>query len=381
MNSDLEKKLPANPYDPSLPRPVLPVESVSLYDPQGENDWTYAHHPHIAWFKGRLYAIWSNGRVNEDDAGQRVMIASSDDFRRWTEPAPLVDVTRGDHSELVLTAAGFHVYGKTLTAYVAQYEYKPEQLDNGVRKGGDCGHTNTALYALTTTDGVRWSDPIPTGLAIVPNHGPQRTRSGRLLISGNIMFPYTDDPAGLSGWEKAGIYPPDMASAVCDDSESFWLVKEARGWPVGLCEGSFYETGTGALRMMLRSNSDRLWMTESADNGSNWSEPQQTPFTDNNTKFHFGPWPDGRVYYVGSPDAAPRGKRNPLVLSLSEDGAAFDRHYILQNEPQSKRFAGLYKGGQYGYPHTLVHDRYLYVIFSICKERISLIRVPVDSVE
>jgi hypothetical protein len=30
-----------------------------------------------------------------------------------------------------------------------------------------------------------------------PNHGPQATASGRLIICGNISFPYTDDPAWL----------------------------------------------------------------------------------------------------------------------------------------------------------------------------------------
>ncbi len=69
----------------------------------------------------------------------------------------------------------------------------------------------TSLWAMTTTDGQHWSQPIDMHAPIVPNHGPQPTRSGRLVISGNISFPYSDDPSGLSGWTMTGIYPADMA--------------------------------------------------------------------------------------------------------------------------------------------------------------------------
>ncbi|TMV46868.1 hypothetical protein FE783_24840 [Paenibacillus mesophilus] len=361
-------------------RPKLHVETVSIYKPAGEFAWSYSHHAHLAFFKGSYYAIWSNGKVNEDDVGQRVLMAVSDDFLHWSTPRPLIDTTRGVHSDLVLTAAGFHQHEGTLVAYYGQYEYKPEHLENGSRKAGDKGHMNTSLYAVTTTDGTSWSEPIPMHVPIIPNHGPQPTQSGRLIISGNIMFPYSDDRSGLTGWTPSGLYPPEMAATICDDSESFWLVKEARGWPVGLCEGSFYQTEEGILHMLLRSNSRKLWVTRSADDGASWSHPMPTEFTDNNSKFHFGRLPDGTIYYVGTPDPEPRGSRNPLVLSLSRDGIRFDRHFILKNEPGERSYPGMYKGGDYGYPHTLVHDGYLHVIYSVCKESVSALRVPIETI-
>ncbi|MDF2814383.1 MAG: hypothetical protein K0Q81_583 [Paenibacillus sp.] len=360
-------------------RPKLQVETVSIYTPAAESDWSYSHHAHITFFKGKYYAIWSNGRINEDDVGQRVQMAVSDDFLHWSPPQPLVDTSRGLHSDLVLTAAGFHQHGDTLVVYYGQYEYRPEHLENNTRKSGDKGHMNTSLYAVTTTDGMSWSKPIPMHVPIIPNHGPQQTQSGRLIISGNIMFPYSDDPAGLANWVQSGIYPPEMAGILCDDSESFWRVKEARNWPVGLCEGSFYQTTDGILHMLLRSNSRTLWVTRSADDGMSWSNPLPTGFSDNNSKFHFGRLPNGTIYYVGTPDPEPRGKRNPLVLSLSLDGMLFNRHFILKNEPCERLFQGMYKGGDYGYPHTLVHDGYLHVIYSVCKESIHALRVPIET--
>ena len=95
-----------NCYDPKTLRAKLPVERVELYRP--EHAWTYSHHASSTFYKGRFYAIWSNGREHEDYPGQRVLIASAEDFAHWTAPEPLVGPLQGRHSELVLTAAGFH---------------------------------------------------------------------------------------------------------------------------------------------------------------------------------------------------------------------------------------------------------------------------------
>ncbi len=360
-------------------RPKLPVERVDLYRP--EREWTYSHHASITHFQGRFYAIWSNGYEHEDYPGQRVLIASAAAFDRWSAPEPLIGPLAGRHSELVLTASGFHQHEGVLVAYCGQYEYSAEAIHAGIRGGRD--HQATRLWAMTTTDGRTWSGKRDLGLPVVPNHGPQRTGSGRLIISGNIAFPYSDDPGGLVGWKMTGIYPNDMAAAIFDDSEAFWRVQEAMGWPAGLCEGSFYQTADGVLHMLLRATgpgyAGKLWVTESRDDGATWSAPQETAFTDNNTKFHLGRLPDGRYYYVGCPDPEPRGARNPLVLSLSEDGIHFDRHFILADEEYVQRRPGLHKGGLYGYPHTMIHDGFLYVIVSLRKEAVAVLRVALPA--
>jgi len=364
-------------------RRKIPVERHTIYQP--ETEWTYSHHASITFWKGRFYAIWSNGRVHEDYPGQRVLIASSADFANWTEPVPLVDSRQGKHSEVILTAAGFHQHtdeqGDELIAYFGQYEYEPEALGEVIRLGQR--HEDVSLWALRTRDGVTWSEAQRLDAPIVPNHGPQRTQSGRLVISGNIAFPYTDDPSGLSGWKMTGVYPESMAATIFDDAAGFWLVKEEMGWSAGLCEGSFYQTDDGVLHMLLRAtgsgHAGLLWVSESRDDGATWSPPVETSFTDNDTKFHLGRLPDGRFYYVGSPDAIPPKTRNPLVLALSSDGVHFDRQYILADEEYVQRREGRAKGGLYGYPHTMIHDGHLYVIISLRKEAVDVMRLPLTN--
>lgn len=363
-----------NAYDPDATHPRADVERTFIYSP--ETEWTYSHHAHVTHFKGRLHAIWSNGRVNEDDVGQRVLIASADDFCSWEAPRPLVDSLPGKHSELVLTAAGFHQHEGTLVGYFGQYEYRPEALVDGHRQPGNTSHMDVTLRAVTTTDGETWSTPIDLGLPIVPNHGPQRTASGRLIISGNVTFPWTDDPSGLAGWTMSGIYPPEMEREVVDDSGGFRPVAQRLGLPTALCEGSFFQTDDGVVHMMFRSYTAFLWHAESTDDGETWSTPEPTNFTDDCAKFHFGRLPDGRFTCVGNPHTG--GGRCPLVLSLSEDGVRFDRHFILGDEVYEMKRDGMHKGGQYGYPHTMVHEGHLYVIVSRRKEAVEVLRTPID---
>lgn len=337
-----------------------PVETVRIYQPR--TDWTYSHHPHLAFFRGRYYAIWSNGRQDEDAPGQRILIATAAGFREWSVPRPLVDsVTDTNGIERVLTAAGFHQFGGTLVAYFSNY---------GPRK------ETTHLLAVTTTNGVDWSPPRPVGLPVCPNFGPLALRGGRLMLSGHVAFPYTDDPLGLDGWQMAGLYPKEMAATVTDDPASFWHVAQSNAWRAALCEGSAFQTDDGVIHVPLRSTGSqfrhKLWLTESRDQGVSYSAPVATEFSDTDAKFQFGRLPDGRFFYVGNPVGA---GRTPLVLALSRDGMNFDRNLILGEQPYPMARPGRSKGGEYGYPNVLIHEGWLNVIVSRQKEGVEILRV------
>lgn len=324
--------------------------------------------------------MWSNGHNDEDAPGQRVLLAHTNDFVNWSDPIVLFGQRAPTNTPVfdgsVMTAGGFHVHEDSLIAYAGCFEYSGDSLSDGKRPTADTGHTDTRLLVRTSENAHDWSAIENLELPFIPNHGPQATASGRLILSGGITFPYTDDPRGLSGWTTTGIVPGEY---IVDDSGNFQPIQEQMGWDGMPCEGSFYQTDDGHLHMLLRTGTGRLWVTESLDDGLSWSAPSKTTFTDNSTKFHFGRLPDGRFYHVGNPDPQPEFHRSPLVLSLSTDGVTFDNPHILADEPYFQQYEGLHKVGQYGYPHTLIHNDYLYVIFSRKKEAIEILRVPLDS--
>lgn len=341
----------------------LKIERSMIYVP--DTTWLYNHHASITHFKNKFIAVWSDGLKDEDKPGQRVVFATSTDFKNWSAPKALAtpNVYHAD-TLTVLTAAGFHQFNDTLVAYYG--EYSPYR-------------TNTHLWAKISTDGEHWSNAIDMRVPVSPNHGPQKTKTGRLIISGNFTFPYTDDYRGLSGWKMSSFY--DASSYREDNPATFYKPAEERGYPP-LCEGSFFQTDDNIIHMLLRVTGKgwkgKLWLTESKDDGAKWSNPIKTSFTDNDSKFHFGRLPDGRFYYVGIPDTLHHYARNPLVLSLSTDGKIFNQHFIIANEEYKLKKEGLWKGGQYGYPHTMIYEGYMYVIISRQKEAIEVLRFKLD---
>lgn len=345
----------------------IKVQRGMIYVPG--NKWMYSHHPSITYFKGKLIAIWSNGMKDEDAAGQRVVFAvSTQKLTIWSKPKALAlpSVYHGDTLN-VLTAAGFHQFNDTLVAYYG--EYSPKK-------------TNTHLWAKITTDGEHWSEPMDMHVPVNSNHGPQLLSNGRLIISGNFTFPYTDDYRGLNGWKMSSFYDP--ALFIEDNPRTFYAPAEKNNLPP-LCEGSFFETDDGILHSLLRVTGKgwkgRLWLTESKDRGVNWSMPVETDFTDNDSKFHFGRLPDKRFYYVGIPDTLHHYARTPLILSISEDGRLFDKQYIIADDAYKLKKEGLWKGGQYGYPHTIIVNNYMYVIISRQKEAVEVIRFSLKQLQ
>lgn len=338
--------------------PQLKIERSFIYIP--ETAWLYSHHPQICFFKGKFIAAWSNGMKDEDAPGQRVVISSSSDSFHWSAPQVLALPATSSGSTNVLTAAGFYQFNDTLVAYYG--EYSPDR-------------THTHLWAKLTSDGEHWSGPMDMHLPVNPNQGPQRINNGRLIVCGNFSFSYTDDPKGLSGWNMKSFYPDSLYRE--DNPATFYAPAEKLGLPP-LCEGSFFQTDDGVIHSLLRVTGKgwkgRLWCTESSNNGETWSMPEETFFTDNDSKFQFGRLPDKRFYYVGIPDTLHHYERNPLILALSKNGKDFNHCFIIANSIYQLKKEGLWKGGQYGYPHTLVRDGYMYVIISRQKEAIEIIR-------
>lgn len=362
----LAQQYPAirNNYTTEGSLPHLKVERHIIYTPG--DSWLYNHHPAIVFFNRRFYAIWSNGIKDEDSPGQRVVYAVSKDFKHWSAIKVLANPVKTNDTLHVLTAAGFYQYKGTLVAYFGDYTKH---------------RTNTKLWAKTSIDGEHWSNAIDLHVPLIPNHGPQTLNSGRLLISGNFMFPYTNDPRGIAGWKLRSFYADSLFTQ--DNSSAFYAPATKNGYPP-LCEGSYYQTKDKVIHMLLRVTGKgwkgRLWLTESTDNAQTWSKPVETAFSDNDSKFHLGVLPDNRFYYVGIPDTLHHYARNPLVLSIANDGKLFDHHYLIADDLYQLKREGLWKGGQYGYPHTMILNGYMYVIVSRVKESIEVIRFKLNQI-
>lgn len=352
---------------------------------RGVEGAAYNHHHQVTSLGGRLYASWSNSIVHEDAPGQRMLMAISDDAgETWSEPTVLVDRQRGRVGDAVLTAMGIHIHEGKMAAYYGYYDYDERGVRTHLERGNypkqelDFRVNSDSHTGIMVSDdsGATWKGPVAKIDRFVPNLCPQPLRDGRLIMPGNMWYPYTDDPFGIEGWKIAGI--PRLQEDYYDDPEGFWYGKHHRGDEFIVCEGSCFETDDGVVHMMLRCEGGLGWLavSESRDRGATWSEPCLTQFTDANCRFHFGRLPDGRYFAVTCP--APGSLRTPLILAVSKDGVVFDRHFVLGDEPDTPpRLEGHHKGGRYGYPSYHILGDTLLVIYSISKEDIAVCRLDI----
>lgn len=366
-----------NHFDPGQKRPQLCTEQTILWEPS--EDWSYAHHAQITWFKGKYYVMFSSGHCHEDDSGQRIMFTVSEDYEEWTEPKVLVDSMQGTYADTVIIPQCWYTNGSILVMYYLHFEYTAEGLSGGVRKPGSRERMNWGHSQIMTEDGIHWSEPMESG-NVGGNHTPQKLLSGRLLSPGGVEHAITEDITGIDGWRSVRCcddsYPGDTAA---EDGEGTTPGGVVDDHTVGLCEASFIQQDDGTIWMMMRSGTPWLWASKSQDDGETWTPPEPTLFSDNRTKFAFGRFPNGKYYYVGTPDPFPPRTRPVLVLSISEDGLDYHQHFILADKQYKAKFIGLDKNGIYGYPSVLIRNGYLHIAFSICKETIAVMRFACDT--
>jgi len=367
-----------NNYNIGAKRPKLWCEVKTLFLPNEQ--WNYAHHPCIAHFKGKLYVAYSNGHCWEDDCGQRIMLSIAEEFDEWSAPQILLDSQPGDPCEAVLIPQALYAAKEHLVLYFLSFEYTEESIRDGHRRPGGVSRKNWKMNYMVTEDGEHWSEPVAFDFH-GGNHTPMKLKSGRLLSGGSTTFSYSDEDDGIHGWKSSGIdekYSEHKQPGGVSGGGGF-KVNNDNSRPAGLCESSFIQTDDGVIHMLMRSGTDYLWCSDSFDDGETWGEPYRTKFTDNRTKFQFSRLPNGTFYYLGTPDPFPPRTRHVLVLSLSDDGLDYRRHFILRDDQYKGMYIGLDKNGIYGYPTSIVHDGYLYVAYSICKESIQVLRIPCDT--
>ena len=200
----------------------------------------------------------------------------------------------------------------------------------------------------------------------------KRLPNGRILTAihhppGLIAKPfYTDDPSGLTGWTLGQMqnlpHPPDVSREL---------------------EPSWFLNAKGEAVMVFRDQggSYKVLASHSADHGQTWSTPTITNMPDSRAKQSAGNLPDGRAYLVNNPSGSKN--RAPLVLTLSKDGALFDRAYLLRAESElpPMLYQGKYKRTGYSYPKSVVWNGRLWVSYAVNKEDIAVTEISIDALK
>ena len=321
----------------NLPR--IPLQHAVVSDVRPTNGVN--QHNYLVFYEGRYWAMWSDGPGVEDRVGQRVKYAVSPDGLEWSEPKFLTPVppssdtdsehynTRTDQGYRYISR-GFWIRDGELLALAS--------LDEAAGFFGK----SLALHAFRyDTEGESWE---PLGVVFdnaINNFPPKRIPSGEWMMSRRT---YDRHAHFLVGGNEA--FDQWVSNPVVYYSDTALKAEEPYWWVLP----------DNNLLALFRDNnrSGYLFRSFSTDNGRTWSAPVRTNFPDATSKFNGTRLDDGR--YVLVSNANPE-KRDPLVLSISDDGLVFNR-------------MGYLVGGRWvDYPHVIAHDDLLFVAFAGSKKQ------------
>lgn len=338
--------------EPAIIAPVPGARRSVVYYGNAENG-SYNHHNQIAKFRGEYYFAWSNGFRNEEDAGQKVLIASSPDGRTWSDPSIVVDVE--PDSQWAHNCVAMHATDDMLYIVVMTEETEHDETVTGMRRiNPDTAYVD--LYG--SSDGRTFEKVLSYGSRIKwIFEAPRLTAEGRLLC---VCTTRTEGPAIL-------LWPGDDLLA----EPEFIKVPEPEGawFPYG--ESTWYQLDSGRIMVFWRDegSSCRVYVNHSDDGGRSWSEPILSDIPDSMSRLYAGRLSDGRYFLVNNAIGTLLDRR-PLMLLLSDDGVEFNDVYMINDSPSEMRRKGLLKINGHQYPCCLVDGDRLLVAYDANKEDI-----------
>ena len=330
--------------------------------------WTYQHHPDIAAWHGRLYVGWNSCERDEDAWPSRELYSSSTNGRDWAKPAEMFP--QGVSTPLRMY---FFLAPNGRMLVIAGLRVSNDRTSERT-KGGlvvrelRSDHSLGEVFALRApphavpSQPPRYDTSADKGFVTACQ---QLLGDRRFLLQqdyGNLL-----DPAQRMKWNDPKNWEGDAQ-----------LKKDADKYGKAMC---FFERKDGAIVGVGKNR----WVTISRDGGRTWTQPLRPESLVSGMGKVWGQrTSDGRYALIYNPD---KERRWPLAMLTSDDGISFGDPHAVHGELPSRRYEGLYKDPGASYHRGLSKwnndgswkDGALWLVYSLNKEDIRVIRVPVSS--
>lgn len=359
-----------NPHDINFDLlPKIPYEHAVVSNVQGDNDsqeYTFSghtlkggvnQHNYLTFHENKYWLMWSDGPGVEDRVGQVVKYATSQDGLEWTAPKMLTPYppNSGPSSEFYNTrnpkglrwiSRGFWHYKGDLLALAS--------LDEAAGFFGPSLELRAFKWDGTNET---WKDDGLIMDNAINNFPPKKIPSGELMMS-RRGYDYKEKGVdfmvgGIDGKDSWTVFPVLGTNSELAAEEPYWWV---------LPDGK-------NLMALFRDNrqSGYLYRAFSTDNGRSWSKPVQTNFPDARSKFHGLRLSNGKYILVSNPHPK---KRDPIALSISDDGMVFAKMGYLMG------------GRQIDYPNVIEHKGYILIAFAgSTKQKIEVLKIKISDLD
>ena len=323
---------------------------------------TYSHHPHITYYKGIIYTMWSNHKVDEDAPGQRVLMRRSvDQGETWediVELFPPLDHVDGADKDgkgrRTQCANGFAIIENTLYAFSEVWD------DGGDARHAGQGRLVRPINKDGTLEDIFWLRKKPVreiaGVQVFPLGNPA------LVDKINTFLQL---PENELTWDFRYLTTRPKAE------DGHQLCEPTPAWQLN--DGTWVKL----YRDLGKPVSYFKYASFSSNDGKEWSVPVQTDFIDADSRANAGILPDGRTYVISN---IYHGPYYPLAISLSKDGLNFDKVALIKITPPKITYKGRWKSNGYKYPHSLILEDNLWVIYDIGKEDVLVTRIPISEI-
>ena len=356
----------------------------------------YAMSPMLSFLNGRLLASWKLSVSDEDEPGQRVMWAQSDDGVTWTTASDgsnelFPSMNASENPRVALFAEPSLLIGGRVYAAASptQFCLFPDQ------------YQGVLLLRRVFDDRIGHFGPIFWAANAVPPGFAEASARENVTTAAQQDAQTRADIATLT---PAATAPPcalDGSTSKCE-----FCTGGCQDWAVALNVSSLENErshwrvpGAEAEVLLYRSHNHVLYASVREAVGAAWPVPAPTNITDDVANFNAGNFPqtgglDGRAYLVSN--ALLTLIRDPLFLSTAPDGYAFTTVAAIGSCEDSAVFAspeqpwgcqyrvqGGAKEGGLQYPQAAVVTAPasvagLYVIVSLNKEDIWVSRTPLE---
>jgi hypothetical protein len=332
--------------------PHVAVEHAVVSDVRKENGVN--QHNYLTHFHGKFFVMWSDGPGVEDRVGQRVKFATSADGLTWEAPRFLTPEpphsgpdsphygTRSDKGYRYI-ARGFWQREGELLALAS--------LDEAAGFFGK----SLELRVFRWKDDETWEDAGRIHDDTINNFPPLRLSTGDWMMS---RRPHD--------YKSAGVFFLVGGVKALDDWTSFPVLGSAS--ELNAEEPDWWILPGDHLSAVFRDNRKGgfLFRAFSTDHGRTWSKPVRTNFPDATSKISGLRLADGRCVLVSNPNPK---KRDPLTLSISEDGLVFSQMIYLVG------------GRHVDYPHVIEHGDSLFIAFAGGKQTVEILKVKLADLD
>lgn len=312
-------------------------------------------HNYLAHHDGRFWAMWSDGPGIEDRVGQRVKFATSPDGLKWGEPRFLTPIPPDSGPD----SPHYATRTKKGKRWISRGFWKRDgellalaSLDEAAGFFGESLELRAFRFDKTADS---WTEAGLVYKNAINNFPPLRLRTGDWMMS-RRAFDY----------KESGVHFLVGGVKALDDWQSFPVLGSASELKAE--EPDWWILPDNHLSAVFRDNrrGGYLYRAFSTDDGRTWSKPVKTNFPDATSKISGLRLADGRYVLVSNPNPK---KRDPLTLSISEDGLVFTRMLYLVG------------GRHVDYPHVIEHGDSLFIAFAGGKQSVEVLKVRLADVD